>query len=108
MTSFNIKHYRVSNIDTHNKDLILLAEDYTELKQLGQFSNHNHVCKNEIAIKNDRYAKHLYPKHPIANSLEIWFMEYLINSINTDMAFFTVKINTINTWFETLIHCWVI
>ena len=34
------------------------------------------------------------PKHPMANSLLIWLMEYLMNSKNMDMAFFTIKINT--------------
>ena len=60
--------------------------------------------KIEIATKMIDMPKHP-PKHPIANSLEIWFMEYLINSINTDMAFFTVKINTINTWFLRHLCC---
>ena len=60
--------------------------------------------KIEIDIKMIDMPKHP-PKHPIAKSLEIWFMEYLINSINTDMAFFTSKINTINNWFLRHIYC---
>ena len=58
----------------------------------------------EIATKMIDMPKHP-PKHPIVISLEIWFMEYLINSTNTDMAFFTVKINTINNWFLRHIYC---
>ena len=47
--------------------------------------------KIEIAMKMINM-----PKHPIANSLLIWLMEYLMNSNNMEMAFFILKINIIN------------
>ena len=50
--------------------------------------------KIEIAMKMIKR-----PRHPMANSLLIWFMEYLMKSINIDMGFFTLRINTINIGF---------